>query len=192
VTEAELQGFVAGKEIPAEFVQHAKRPEIPRRYYTSAPSEFRILDYVQVRRQVGRNWIAHDRAGSTGVLKVHGDIWTVRCVSCGQEWEDRRAKLPELPPRCRCGGIERPGVVWFGESLPGNVWAQAEDAAHNADLFLIIGTSAVVYPAAGLAELAKARGARVVEINIAETPVSHRVDASLRGPAAEILPQLLL
>src|SRR5207248_11028639 len=58
VTEAELQGFVAGKEIPAEFVQHAKRPEIPRRYYTSAPSEFRIPDYVQVRRQVGWYWIA--------------------------------------------------------------------------------------------------------------------------------------
>jgi NAD-dependent deacetylase len=133
----------------------------------------------------------HDRAGSTGVLKVHGDIWTVRCVACGREREDRRASIPELPPRCTCGGIERPGVVWFGESLPGDVWARAEDAAHNADLFLIIGTSAVVYPAAGLAELAKARGARVVEINIAETPVSHRVDASLRGSAAEILPQLL-
>ncbi len=134
----------------------------------------------------------HDRAGSAGVLKVHGDIWTVRCVVCGCEREDRRAKIPELPPRCSCGGIERPGVVWFGESLPGDVWARAEDAAHNADLFLIIGTSAVVYPAAGLAELAKSRGARVVEINIAETPVSHRVDASLRGTAAEILPQLLL
>ncbi len=134
----------------------------------------------------------HDRAGSTGVWKVHGDIWTVRCVSCGREREDRRAKIPELPPRCSCGGIERPGVVWFGESLPGDVWARAEEAAHNADLFLIIGTSAVVYPAAGLADLAKSRGARVVEINIAETPVSHRVDASLRGTAAEILPQLLL
>jgi NAD-dependent deacetylase len=134
----------------------------------------------------------HDRAGSTGVLKVHGDIWTVRCVSCGREREDRRAKIPELPPRCGCGGIERPGVVWFGESLPGDVWARAEDAAHNADLFLIIGTSAVVYPAAGLAELAKSRGARVVEINIAETPVSGRVDCSLRGTAVEILPQLLL
>lgn len=133
----------------------------------------------------------HERAGSTGVLKVHGDIWTVRCVACGREREDRRASIPELPPRCACGGIERPGVVWFGEALPGDVWARAEDAAHNADLFLIIGTSAVVYPAAGLAELAKARGARVVEINIAETPVSHRVDASLRGSAAEILPQLL-
>ena len=115
-----------------------------------------------------------------------------RCVSCGREREDRRAKIPELPPRCGCGGIERPGVVWFGESLPGDVWARAEDAAHNADLFLIIGTSAVVYPAAGLAELAKSRGARVVEINIAETPVSGRVDASLRGTAVEILPQLLL
>jgi NAD-dependent deacetylase len=134
----------------------------------------------------------HDRAGSTDVLKVHGDIWTVRCVLCGRAREDRRVRIPELPPRCSCGGIERPGVVWFGESLPGDVWARAEDAAHNADLFLIIGTSAVVYPAAGLAELAKARGARVVEINIAETPVSHRVDASLRGTAAEILPQLLL
>lgn len=134
----------------------------------------------------------HDRAGNTGVLKVHGDIWTVRCASCGREREDRRAMIPDLPPRCSCGGIERPGVVWFGESLPGDVWTRAEDAAHNADLFLIIGTSAVVYPAAGLADLAKSRGARVVEINIAETPVSHRVDASLRGPAAEILPQLLL
>jgi NAD-dependent deacetylase len=133
----------------------------------------------------------HDRAGSTDVLKVHGDIWTVRCTVCGREREDRRVKIPDLPPRCECGGVERPGVVWFGESLPGDVWARAQEAAHDADLFLIVGTSAVVYPAAGLADLAKARAARVVEINIAETPVTHRVDASLRGPAAEILPQLL-
>jgi NAD-dependent deacetylase len=133
----------------------------------------------------------HDRAGSEEVVKVHGDIWVVRCVACGREREDRRAKIPNLPPRCECGGIERPGVVWFGESLPGEVWSRAEQASRDADLFLIIGTSAVVYPAAGLAELAKARAARVVEINVAETPMSSRVDASLRGPAAEILPQLL-
>jgi NAD-dependent deacetylase len=133
----------------------------------------------------------HDRAGSTDVLKVHGDIWTVRCTVCGRERQDLRAKIPDLPPRCACGGLERPGVVWFGEALPGDVWARAQEAAHDADLFLIVGTSAVVYPAAGLADLAKARAARVVEINIAETPVTHRVDASLRGPAAQILPQLL-
>jgi len=133
----------------------------------------------------------HDRAGSRRILKVHGDIWTVRCTVCGRERQDLRVKIPDLPPRCACGGVERPGVVWFGEALPGNVWARAEAAAHDADLFLIVGTSAVVYPAAGLADLAKSGAARVVEINIAETPVTHRVDASLRGPAAEILPQLL-
>ena len=70
MTDEELQKFVAGREIPAEFVQHARRPEVPKRYYISAPSEFRILDYVQVRRQVGRNWIA-------------------RCPSCTQANRDR-------------------------------------------------------------------------------------------------------
>jgi len=132
----------------------------------------------------------HDRAGNRNILKVHGDIWVVRCAACGRERVDERASIPELPPRCACGGIERPGVVWFGESLPADVWARAEQAA-PADLFFVIGTSAVVYPAAGLVALAKSAGAKVVEINIAETPVSGLVDASLRGPAAEILPGLL-
>ncbi|MBZ5605965.1 MAG: NAD-dependent deacylase [Acidobacteriia bacterium] len=133
----------------------------------------------------------HDAAGSRNVLKVHGDIWTIRCSVCGKERVDRSDPLPELPPRCACGGVERPGVVWFGESLPKDVWAQSEKAARAAELFFVIGTSAVVYPAAGLVGLAKASGAKVVEINIAETPVSAIVDASLRGPASEILPELV-
>lgn len=132
----------------------------------------------------------HDRAGSRNILKVHGDIWTLRCGSCGRERNDRREKIDPLPPRCACGGIERPGVVWFGESLPPKVWAEAEKAARESDLFFVIGTSAQVYPAAGLVELAKRAGAKVVEINIAETPVSEMADASLRGAAAEILPEL--
>lgn len=133
----------------------------------------------------------HDRAGSRVVLKVHGDIWTLRCTECGRAREDFRAALPQLPPRCTCGGVERPGVVWFGEGLPGDVWAQAEDAARGAELFLVIGTAAVVYPAAGLVRLAKANGARVVEINVEETAMSGVVDVSLRGPAGEILPELV-
>jgi NAD-dependent deacetylase len=133
----------------------------------------------------------HDRAGSRKILKVHGDIWTLRCCSCGREREDRSDPLASLPPRCDCGGVERPGVVWFGESLPRDVWARAETAARTAELFLVIGTSAVVYPAAGLVALAKSAGAKVVEINIAETPVSGIVDASLRGAAAELLPALV-
>ncbi|HEV8146462.1 MAG TPA: NAD-dependent deacylase [Bryobacteraceae bacterium] len=133
----------------------------------------------------------HDRAGSTNALKVHGDVWTLRCTACHREREDRRAQLPELPPLCACGAMERPGVVWFGESLPQDVWKRAEQTARRACVLLVIGTSAVVYPAAGLVGLAKSAGARVIEINIGETPVSSIVDVSLRGPAAEILPQLI-
>jgi NAD-dependent deacetylase len=133
----------------------------------------------------------HDRAGSQNVLKVHGDIWTLRCSGCARTRQDLRPSIPELPPRCACGAWERPGVVWFGEALPADVWMRAEKAAKAADVFLVIGTAAVVYPAAGLVAIAKSGGAKVVEINVAETPVSRVVDASLRGPAAEILPQFV-
>lgn len=133
----------------------------------------------------------HDRAGSRNVLKVHGDIWTIRCTACGREREDRSASLSRIPPRCVCGAWERPGVVWFGEGLPDDVWLRAKRAAQNSQVFLAIGTSAVVYPAAALAEVAKSAGGVVVEINIAETGASARADYLLRGPAAELLPELI-
>jgi len=133
----------------------------------------------------------HGRAGSTRLLKVHGDIWWLRCTLCGRERQDLRPHLPDLPPHCNCGGIERPGVVWFGENLPPEIWSQAEQSASAADIFLVVGTSALVYPAAGLVHLAKASGAKVVEVNPAETPVSGMVDFSWRAPAAEALPQIL-
>ncbi len=133
----------------------------------------------------------HDRAGSRRVLKVHGDIWLVRCSSCGREREDPRPSIPDLPPRCACGAFERPAVVWFGEALPQEIWRRAELAARTAELFLVIGTAAAVYPAAGLVALAKSAGAKVIEINLAETPISPSADFVLRGPAAEILPQLV-
>ncbi|MGB9605109.1 MAG: SIR2 family NAD-dependent protein deacylase [Bryobacteraceae bacterium] len=133
----------------------------------------------------------HERAGSQRVIKLHGDIWTVRCLACGRERRDERVPLPEIPPRCECGGLLRPGVVWFGESLPPGAWEQAEDAVRNCELLLVIGTSAVVYPAAGLIPLAQACGARVIEVNPEETPFSARLDCSLRGPAGQILPALI-
>lgn len=133
----------------------------------------------------------HDRAGSRNILKIHGDIWTLRCTRCARAWRDPRPSLPELPPRCECGALARPGVVWFGEGLPGDVWSEAAASARASDLFLLVGTSAVVYPAAGLAELARSRGAKVVEINIEETPLSAHVDLSWRARASEALPALL-
>ncbi len=133
----------------------------------------------------------HDRAGSCNVLKLHGDIWLVRCLRCGREFRDDRAPLPELPPRCECGGMLRPGVVWFGEMLPEDVWTRAERAATSTDLLLVVGTSAVVYPAAGLVPLAKASGARVIECNMEETPFSAQLDRSFRGKAGELVPELI-
>lgn len=133
----------------------------------------------------------HDRAGSSRILKLHGDIWTVRCIDCGAEREDRRAPLPEIPPRCECGGLLRPGVVWFGEALPPGVWRDAEEAAQTSDVFLTVGTSAVVYPAASLVRIAKRAGAKTIEINIAASAVSDSVDAFLEGASGELLPQLI-
>lgn len=133
----------------------------------------------------------HDDAGSRNVLKLHGSIWIVRCTACGADRVDRTAPFPELPPACGCGSLLRPGVVWFGEPLPQNTWQDAERAAQSAEIFLVIGTSAVVYPAAGLAQVAKRAGAKVIEINVAETPLSRIVDHSLQGASAELLPRLI-
>jgi NAD-dependent deacetylase len=133
----------------------------------------------------------HDCAGSRRILKLHGDIWRHRCTKCGANWPDRRAPLPKIPPHCACGGLARPGVVWFGEPLPEGIMQEAEHAAASAEVFLVIGTSAVVYPAAGLIPFAKGAGARVIEINTEPTGFSKMVDCALQGPAGELLPQLL-
>jgi len=141
----------------------------------------------------------HERAGSRRVLKLHGDLWTLRCLGCGAEKIDRTVPLPELPPRCSlrlrsgqaCGGLLRPGVVWFGESLPADVLQQAMAAAARAQVFLVVGTSAVVQPAASLPLVARQAGARVVEINLEPTPLTDIVDASFLGKSGELLPRLL-
>jgi len=133
----------------------------------------------------------HERAGSENVLRLHGSIWTTRCLECGTERIDDRVPLPELAPKCSCGGLMRPGVVWFGEGLPVDVWRNAEQAARNADVLLVVGTSAAVYPAASLVPIAAGAGATIIEINPDETPISGLVTHSLRGRAAELLPRLI-
>ena len=134
----------------------------------------------------------HRAAGSRNMLELHGNIWRARCLRCASRFEARESPIEGKPPRClECGGPARPDVVLFGEMLPKGVFERAEEAASRADLFFVIGTSAVVYPAAGLPITAKRRGARVIEVNAEMTDISSIADVTLLGKAGEILPQFL-
>ncbi|MBK6009124.1 NAD-dependent deacylase [Ramlibacter ginsenosidimutans] len=132
----------------------------------------------------------HQRAGSPGVLALHGNIaedrWLDRARSCCVPENIEAGR----PPRCAiCGNLRRPAVVWFGEMLPAQVLRQAEEAAAACDLMLVVGTSGVVYPAAGLA---RATAGRVVVVNPHASELDDAAHAVLRGTAAALLPQLLL
>ena len=133
----------------------------------------------------------HDRAGSRNTVKLHGDIWLVRCLACGAEERKEQVPLQPLPPHCHCRGLLRPGVVWFGEPLPQDEWQRAFGASSHARVFLVIGTSPAVYPAAGLAQVACETGAKMAIVNPDPTPLDGMADWVLRGPAGEILPRLL-
>ena len=133
----------------------------------------------------------HDRAGNRNTVKLHGDLWLVRCTGCGAVERNEEVPLRGLPPHCRCGALLRPGVVWFGEPLPPDAWERAARASSSARIFLVIGTSAVVYPAAGLAREAREAGASLAIVNPEPTPLDPMADWVLRGPSGEILPRLL-
>ncbi len=134
----------------------------------------------------------HQQAGSRRVRELHGSIWVLRCTGCEREREDRATPLPSLPPRCAaCGALERPGVVWFGESLPADALGEALRAAATCDALVVAGTSAVVYPAAGVAVAALRAGRPVIEVNLDPTDLSGQVTVSLRGKTGELLPRLV-
>jgi NAD-dependent deacetylase len=132
----------------------------------------------------------HQRAGSRNVVELHGSLREARCTRCDARRPFDATGLPLDEIDHSCGGRWRPDIVWFGESLPPAAWHQAQEAAARADVILVVGTSAVVYPAAALATHYNGR-AFVAEINPEPTPISNRVACTLRGSAAEVLPQIV-
>lgn len=133
----------------------------------------------------------HRVAGSRNMLELHGNIWWVRCTSCGGLVEDRRMPLPELPACESCGALLRPHVVWFGEMLDPEVLNGAFEAISSCDLMIVVGTSGTVQPAASMGVQAKRGGATVAEVNLEPTPYSDVYHISISGKSGEILPQLL-
>jgi NAD-dependent deacetylase len=137
---------------------------------------------------------AHTAAERAYPVEVHGAIHRDRCSGCGRRTPGGAVDATDEStlPRCgACGGLLRPDVVWFGESLDAEVLARAFDAAARADVCLVVGTSSVVYPAAAVPEVTLSAGGSVVEVNPDVTPLSPRASVTLRGKAAEILPDLL-
>ena len=133
----------------------------------------------------------HQAAGSRDVIELHGNIWRARCLDCGTRHNLRELKFDNEVPVCfDCGGSLRPDVVLFGEMLPPGAFEAAAMKAEGCELCFVIGTSAVVYPAAAIPELAHAAGAYVVEVNPERTPLSGLCDEVLVGKAGEILPLL--
>lgn len=139
----------------------------------------------------------HERAGSEVAAHLHGSLFSPRCSECGAPHPsdgglDVEPTGPLTPPECtRCGGSVRPGAVWFGEALPMDAWERAEEAVDECDLMVVVGTSGVVYPAAGLPLRAVESGVTVVEINPQATDLSPHVTYSWRTTAAAGLPALV-
>lgn len=133
----------------------------------------------------------HRQAGSDNILELHGNINRNFCCECRKEYPDNDLVLGSKVNRCSCGGLIRPAVVWFGENLPEEVLEKAFSAVVDCDLFISIGTSSVVYPAALMPLKAKEEGAALIEINMEPTPLTPESDFFLKGACGVILPNLM-
>ena len=134
----------------------------------------------------------HQEAGGREITEIHGNRLKLRCVACGARFPLREFALEEIPPRCHeCHGVLKTDTVLFGEPIPRDALWSCDYHTRRCDCMLLIGTSATVYPAAEFPIIAARGGARLVEVNPLETPLSELCQAVLRGPAAEVLPKLV-
>jgi NAD-dependent deacetylase len=188
---ARPDAFAARPELVWEFYNWRRElvggcePNAPHR--ALAVMERQIPNFLLITQNVDG---LHARAGSRKLVEMHGSLWRVRCTACAHAREER-ASLPPLPECPVCGHLLRPGVVWFGEPLIPGVLKLAVEQLGHADLFISVGTSNLVQPAASFHQLAKDHGAVTVEINPEATPNTGLSDFALHGRAGDILPELI-
>lgn len=188
---ANFDAFLKNPELVWEWYKHRKQiinEAKPNAGHLAIAKAQNIFHNVTVVTQNIDN--LHRRAGSKIVYELHGNIERNYCIKCKTFYNDE-LDFSKGAPLCKCGGLIRPDVVWFGEYLPEDQFDAAEEAARNCDIFFVVGTSAVVYPAASHIFTAKQLGAYLIEVNIEETEISHYVDESIFGSAGKVLPALL-
>ncbi len=134
----------------------------------------------------------HQLAGSDNIIEMHGNLWEIRCTKCNNLEKNYQVPIPELPPKCsKCSEIMRPNIVWFGEIIPMQKIDRCIFAIEESDLFMIIGTSGLVEPAASFGFVAKEHNKTVIEINLDETPGTGLYDLSIKAKSGEVLPLLV-
>lgn len=189
---ANVDAFLRNPELVWSWYQH--RREIINNvkpnagHFVLARLERSISDFTLITQNIDG---LHHRAGSINILELHGNIQRNKCIKCSRLYTEMTNEESENVLSCECGGMIRPDVVWFGEMLPQDILEKAFKASERAALFLTIGTSAVVQPAASLPLLAQHKGAYVVEINTEPTMITDLVDEHYEGKFGEILPQIL-
>ena len=192
---ANFDAFIKNPELVWEWYSYRKKliKEVTPNpgHYALAKLEQHCPDFTVITQNVDN---LHRLAGNSNIYELHGNIMRNRCVDCNRYFEDIEFDTEEnniTVPRCQCGGLIRPDVVWFGEMLPEKEIHLSIEATKRCDVFFTAGTSAVVHPAAALPMEAKRSGAFVVEINVEPTVISHLVDESIIGKSGEVLPQLI-
>lgn len=187
---ANFNAFLKNPELVWEWYKHRKQivhESLPNPAHKTIADFQNLFPSVSVITQNIDN--LHWRAGSKEIYELHGNIERNYCIKCKTFYNDEII-FSESLPKCKCGGLIRPDVVWFGEYLPQDQFIGGENAARKSDVFFIIGTSGIVYPAASLIFVAKESGAYLVEINVEETEMSSIVHKSYYGAAGRILPQI--
>lgn len=186
---ASPQGFAEDPQLVSQWYAHRRRAIAEAQPNGAHFALSRHSEMIHVTQNVDD--LLH-RAGAKQVIQLHGSIAADRChASCGYEEPVDLSDPPELRNCPECGSQMRPAVVWFGEALPSSAWTDAERACRDCDVLLVIGTSAVVYPAAGLIGLAKSAAAKIIIVNMRTSEASHLADYELLGNASEVIPALL-
>jgi NAD-dependent deacetylase len=190
---ANMNAFIRNPELVWEWYAHRKKLIAQVKPNAGHEALVRLEKIVPAFALITQNIDnLHRRAGSRTVYELHGNIERNYCLECGTAYDNETVLAKPGVPLCdRCGGKIRPGVVWFGEMLPEDQWDAAVRAASSSDVFLSIGTSAVVYPAASLPVIARRNGALLVEVNPEPTPLTEQADEFLQGFSGTILPELI-